>query len=39
LVDSQYAEAIEAAKSRATLLASIHELISTLGDTKSEERI
>jgi hypothetical protein len=30
LVDSLYAEAIEAAKSRAALPASIHELISTL---------
>jgi hypothetical protein len=39
LVDSLYAEAIEAAKSRAALSASIHELISTLGDTKAEERL
>jgi hypothetical protein len=39
LVDSLYAEAIEAAKWRAALSASIHELISTLGDTKAEARL
>jgi hypothetical protein len=39
LVDSLYAEAVEAAKSRAALSASIHELISTLRDTKAEARL
>jgi hypothetical protein len=39
LVDSLYAEAIEAAKSRAALSTSIHELISTLGDTMAEARL
>jgi hypothetical protein len=39
LVDSLYAEAIEAAKSRAALSASVHELISILGDTKAEVRL
>jgi hypothetical protein len=38
-VDSLYAEAIEATKSRAALSASIHELVSTLGDTKAEARL
>jgi hypothetical protein len=38
LVDSLYAEAIEAAKSRTALSASVHELISILGDTKAEAR-
>jgi hypothetical protein len=36
LVDSLYAEAIEGAKSRAALSASIHQLISTRRDTKAE---
>jgi hypothetical protein len=39
LVDSLYAEATETAESRAALLFSIHELISTLGDTKAEARL
>jgi hypothetical protein len=39
LVDSLYAEAIEAAKSRAALSDSIYELISTVGDTKAEARL
>jgi hypothetical protein len=39
LVDILSAEAIEAAKSQAALSASIHELISTLGDTKAEARL
>jgi hypothetical protein len=33
LVDSLYAEATEATKSRAALSASIHEFTSILGDT------
>jgi hypothetical protein len=36
LVDILYAEAIEAAESRAALSASIHELISILGENKAE---
>jgi hypothetical protein len=39
LVDSLYAEAIETAKSRAALSASIHELISTLGNTTAEAKL
>jgi hypothetical protein len=39
LVDRLCAEAIEAAKSRAALSASIHELITTLGDTNAEARL
>jgi hypothetical protein len=39
LVDSLYAEAIEAVKSRASLWASTLELIWILGDTKSEPRL
>jgi hypothetical protein len=39
LVDSLYAEAIEAAKSRTVLSASVHELISILRDTKAEARL
>jgi hypothetical protein len=39
LVDSLYAEAIEAVKSRADLSASTPELISILGDIKSEARL
>jgi hypothetical protein len=39
LVDSLYAEALEAVKSRAALSASSSELISILGDIKSESRL
>jgi hypothetical protein len=39
LVDSLYAEAIEAAKSRAALSASVHEIILILVDTKAEARL
>jgi hypothetical protein len=39
LVDSLYAEAIEAVKSRATLSASTPELILILGDISSEARL
>jgi hypothetical protein len=38
-VDSVNVEAIEAAKSRAVLSASIHELISNLGNTKAVARL
>jgi hypothetical protein len=38
-VGSLYAEAIEASKSRAALSASSSELISILGDIKSELRV
>jgi hypothetical protein len=39
LVDSLYAETIEAAKLLAALSAYTHELITTFGDTKAEERL
>jgi hypothetical protein len=39
LVDSLYAEAIEAVKLRAALSASTHDLISILGDINSEARL
>jgi hypothetical protein len=39
LVDSLYAEAIEASKSRTALSDSIHKLIFTLWDTKAEARL
>jgi hypothetical protein len=39
LVDSLYAEVIEAAKSRTALSVSIYELIYTLGDTKAEAKL
>jgi hypothetical protein len=39
LVDSLYAEAIEAVKLRAALSASTPELISILGDINSEARL
>jgi hypothetical protein len=39
LADRLYAEAIEAANSRASISDSINELISTLGNTKAEARL
>jgi hypothetical protein len=39
LVDSLYAGAVEDVKSRTPLSASFPELISILGDTKSEARL
>jgi hypothetical protein len=39
LVDSLYAEATEALKSRAALSASTHDLISIRGDINSEARL
>jgi hypothetical protein len=39
LLDSLYAEAIEAVKSRAALSAFSSKLILILGDTKSEARL